>query len=241
MLKGTSMLAVPVAIAMFTVFGAHAANCLREKKYRGFCGGTALGATVLGALIIYYWMTNEGASMGTRIVILSVVGAIAGATFFNWVGYTLSDRANAQIGPPSNVAPQPPGNNTSSTNQQGGITAGSVGTINVNPSPSARPDNRTAIATVVQIIEQGEQINRTFEQTNNVELVTQQYQQWSAKAEAALTQQLDKSYAIQFRNAPGVIYGRVGMASAGMGIWQHISGRINVLNGFITELRRASN
>jgi hypothetical protein len=71
-------------------------------------------------------------------------------------------------------------------------------------------------------------------------MLKKQYDEWVPRAERQLVTSLDAVYAIQFKNAPALQYGKVGMAIAGMGYWQDIKGKVAVLNSFLTELRAAS-
>jgi hypothetical protein len=61
---------------------------------------------------------------------------------------------------------------------------------------------------------------------------------WFAKADRILREELDAGYEVQFRNALPVHYARNGMAMAGLGYWQHLTGELAVLNAFIIDLRR---
>jgi hypothetical protein len=112
------------------------------------------------------------------------------------------------------------------------------------PEPGQRPPGdaaKEAITAIASLIEEGNGIADEFVKTNDVGRVNARYEQWSAKADQVLRQKLDASYAAQLSSSPPYSLVKSGMATAGIGYWQHLVGKINVLNEFITELRRGGN
>jgi hypothetical protein len=99
-------------------------------------------------------------------------------------------------------------------------------------------NNQAKMNAVVALIYEGQMISDVFAYTNNVNQLKQNHELWFAKADRILREELDAGYEVQFRNALPVNYTRNGMAVAGLGYWQHLSGQLAVPNGFITELRR---
>jgi hypothetical protein len=112
------------------------------------------------------------------------------------------------------------------------------------PEPGQRPAGdatKEAITAIASLIEEGNDIADEFVKTNDVGRVSARYEQWSTKTDQVLRQKLDASYAAQLSSSPPYSLVKSGMATAGIGYWQHLVGKISVLNEFITELRRGGN
>jgi hypothetical protein len=105
------------------------------------------------------------------------------------------------------------------------------------PEPRSS-DNQAKMNAVAALIYEGQMISDVFMYTNNVDQLKQNDELWFARADRILGEEFDAGYEVQFRNALPVNYARSGMAKTGLGHWQHLTGQLAVLNGFITELRR---
>jgi hypothetical protein len=221
---------LPLSLAVFGVIANHAREMYRDGKYREMFGAL-FWAIVPLSLFCLFWVCNEGPSAMLRNISLGLLGAAAGACALIWIGYYVHGPAEAQTGGAQTTTPGG-GSVGNSTNQQGGITGG---TVIINPAPSP---NRAAINAVVQMVEEGEQIAHTFEMGNDPALIKSQYENWFAKTDQTLRTTLDAGYAAQFRNAPSVVYVRTGMNLAGAGYWQRLQGQLTLLNTTISELRR---
>jgi hypothetical protein len=119
-------------------------------------------------------------------------------------------------------------------------TAGTNGTLNINPEAQTRADNTIAIDAIALLIREGQQISRTFEQTNNIEQIRDQYEHWRLAVENKFGEIFEKpkSYLIRFQSAPWSRSGRDGMAFKGTGYWQHLNGQIKILHSLLAELMR---
>ncbi len=194
-------------------------------------------AMAMAAFTALVWSVVGGATVFVRGMVLGLFGAASGASALIWLGFVVQGNAG-EVTPPSTVTSQiQPSPSVSSAGQQGGVTAGNIGSVTINPAP-AHTDRKAQINDLVKLIEEGNSITTNFETTNDVEQIAADYQVWAMKTEKLLTDELDASYAIQFRNAAALTVVRSGMAIAGAGYWQNARGKIAVLNNFITELRR---
>jgi hypothetical protein len=146
---------------------------------------------------------------------------------------------NPAMAQPTNTPPS--ASSGTSTNQQGGITAGTV-IINApvsfsNQTPQQRSETIDGIAALMN---EGDDIVQTFLNKDDANLIKQQYVEWANKTYNYLNVRVGLSYAVQFKNSHGnAMMGLpVNHSVEGGSYTQEIRGKILTLNDFITELRR---
>lgn len=103
-----------------------------------------------------------------------------------------------------------------------------------------RPNFQPIILTIADFIDQSNQIANIYLSDKNISQFLAQYQVWLSKADTFLREKLDASYATQIHTAPPALMTPNGIDPAAVRYWQHLMGNLNVLNSFITELKRAS-
>jgi hypothetical protein len=99
-------------------------------------------------------------------------------------------------------------------------------------------DDRRIIERLASLIDEGQNIQRTFNQGGDTALIKRQFFEWADKTETFLREELGTAYATRFRAARGnpMMGSPHGRSEEGDGFWQTIGGKINVLANFLTEL-----
>lgn len=143
--------------------------------------------------------------------------------------------------PPSKnreVSPEPPTPKTESPK-----TAPPANQEAAKPIPAPEvPSTKSIVGRLAIFIDEGSQIQTQFIASNDAKAELEESNEWVARVQKYLIENLDHSYAIQFRNCAGNAW--MGMpvnhSVVGGGYWQNIEGKKNCLNEFIRDLRPRS-
>jgi hypothetical protein len=87
-------LALPISLAIFGVLAKFGLDMKRDNRPSQMWGYFCLGVVPF-AVVALIWASQEGVAMGTRNVVLGLVGAAIGATGFIWAGYVVEGRTKA--------------------------------------------------------------------------------------------------------------------------------------------------
>jgi hypothetical protein len=137
--------------------------------------------------------------------------------------------------PKTEVSPEPPAPKTESSK-----TAPPANQEAAKPIPAPEvPSTKNLVGQLAIFIDEGSQIQTRFIASNDPQAELEEANEWVARVQKYLVENLDTSYAIQFRNSAGNAW--MGMpvnhSVVGGGYWQNIEGKKNCLNEFIRDLR----
>ena len=94
------------------------------------------------------------------------------------------------------------------------------------------------ISVITDCIADGNRIARDFEEHDDKDAVMQQYRAWEQTVLSVLSQKFDPSYVNQFASARSIGMTLMNHNYEGGGWWSLLQGKLNVLNSFLTELRK---
>jgi len=101
-------------------------------------------------------------------------------------------------------------------------------------------NDKAAMAKIVPLIEEGKQLADTFLRTKDFVTLNAAYPAWSNKVQTVLQENFDRSYLVRYRNAAPISRLESGMALAGAGSLEAMTGKIGFLNDLVGELKHAN-
>ncbi len=125
----------------------------------------------------------------------------------------------------------------------GSSIAGADNLVKQDAAPDTTRDaahDTAALAKIAPLIEEGKQLADTFIRTKDFVTLNAAYPVWFNKVQAVLQENFDRSYVVRFGNAPPIPRLESGMALAGAGSLQAMTGKIEFLNELASELKRAN-
>lgn len=134
---------------------------------------------------------------------------------------------------------QPTPQNTASPRVE--TTQGQQQIVPRHPDRASKPGSSAIVTRLAEFIDEATAIQNRFIATNDAKRQLDEGNEWATRVSKYLAENLDVSYASQFRNAHGSAWMGMpnGRSVEGGGYWQTIEGKKNCLNEFIGELRRS--
>jgi hypothetical protein len=121
------------------------------------------------------------------------------------------------------------------------VRADDLASQDVAPKTASETTNdKAALAKIIPLIEEGKQLADTFLKTKDFVTLNAAYPEWSNKVEAVLQENFDRSYLVRYRNTPPISRLESGMALAGAGSLEAMTGKIEFLNNVVAELKHAN-
>jgi hypothetical protein len=121
------ILALPVSLAVFGVLAKFGFDMKRDNKPRQMWGYFCWSVVPFAAVALM-WASQEGIAVGTRNIVLGIVGAAIGAAGLIWTGYLVEGRSKEHTPEPTAHASDVPQNAIGTvTGNSGVITQGQKG------------------------------------------------------------------------------------------------------------------
>jgi hypothetical protein len=133
-----------------------------------------------------------------------------------------------------------PSDRALSSNQSGGVTAETIGTVNQQEVTLIHPDI-VVVNQIAGFMADAVKIQNAFVADNDVTAIKNAEQAWGQKVTLYLGTKLDLSYAVQFANAHGnaMMGSLVGHSADGDDCYNDIQAKKDMLAEILGELRHA--